>query len=83
MNTPKVTMRSRPSFAAVVAAPSKNDRIGQLQRALDQLMEENRDLKARLGKLEARFDSMVDLATDKVREVEVKVTNAQSVALAK
>ncbi|KAI5056475.1 hypothetical protein GOP47_0028293, partial [Adiantum capillus-veneris] len=45
-------------------------------------MEENRDLKARLSKLEARFDYMVELATDKVKEVESKVTQAQSATFA-
>ncbi|MCO5569526.1 hypothetical protein L7F22_023240 [Adiantum nelumboides] len=46
-------------------------------------MEEIRDLKARLSKLEARFDSIIDLADDKVKEVEAKAIQAHSVMLAK
>ncbi|MCO5576939.1 hypothetical protein L7F22_030760 [Adiantum nelumboides] len=46
-------------------------------------MEENRDLKARLSKLEARFDSMVDLAANKVKEVEAKAIETHSATLAK
>ncbi|MCO5554655.1 hypothetical protein L7F22_008188 [Adiantum nelumboides] len=51
--------------------------------ALDCVMEENRELKARISKLEARFDSMVDLVTDKVKEVEAKVTQVHSAAIVK
>ncbi|KAI5061572.1 hypothetical protein GOP47_0024077 [Adiantum capillus-veneris] len=83
MNTPKITARVRPSFVVVVATPSKLTQIKQLQAALDRVMEENRDLKSRLSKLEAHFDSVVHLATDKVKQVEAKVTQAQSATFAK
>ncbi|KAI5057830.1 hypothetical protein GOP47_0027845 [Adiantum capillus-veneris] len=46
-------------------------------------MEENRDLKAYLRKLEARFDSMVNVVTDKAKEVEAKVTQAHSAVIKK
>ena len=76
-------MHTRPSFVAVLAAPNKQDCITQLQAALDHVMEENRDLKTRLSELEARFDSIIGLATDKVKEVEAKVTQVHSVTIAK
>ncbi|KAI5065692.1 hypothetical protein GOP47_0020387 [Adiantum capillus-veneris] len=78
MNTPKTAARTQPSFAAVLAAHSKLDRITQLQAALDRVMEENFELKNHLYKLEERFNSMVDLTTDKVKEVEAKVSQAHS-----
>ncbi|MCO5591813.1 hypothetical protein L7F22_045805 [Adiantum nelumboides] len=72
-NSPKPSRRVPSSFAAVLAAPSKTDRIGQLQAALDMVMDKNRDLKARLRTLKARFDSMIGLTTDKVKEVKAKI----------
>ncbi|KAI5053942.1 hypothetical protein GOP47_0031164 [Adiantum capillus-veneris] len=83
MDTPKVTPRGRSSFAVIVAAPRKHDRIKALQRDVDQLMEANGDLKARLSKLKASLDSMINLATDKVKEVEAKVTQPHAVAIGK
>ncbi|MCO5608566.1 hypothetical protein L7F22_062777 [Adiantum nelumboides] len=82
-SSPKTPRQPRPSFATVLAASSKADRIGQLQANFDWVMEENRDLKARLSALEARFDTMVGLATDKVKEVEAKVTQAHIITLTK
>ncbi|MCO5600272.1 hypothetical protein L7F22_054382 [Adiantum nelumboides] len=82
-SSPKTPQRPRPSFATALAAPNKANRIGQLQATLDRVMEENRDLKARLSALEAPFDTMVGLATDKVKEVEAKVTQAHTVTLTK
>ncbi|MCO5603041.1 hypothetical protein L7F22_057184 [Adiantum nelumboides] len=80
----KTLRQPRPSFATVLAAPSKADRVGQLQATLDRVMEENRDLEARLSALEACFDTMVGLATtDKVKEVKAKVTQAHTIALTK
>ncbi|MCO5611446.1 hypothetical protein L7F22_065699 [Adiantum nelumboides] len=79
-NSPKTPRRPHPSFATVLVAPSKADRIGQPQATLDRVLEENHDLKARLSALETRFDTMVGLAIDKVKEVEAK---AHTVALTK
>ena len=76
-------MRTRPSFATMLAAPNKQDRITQLQAALEHVIKENRDLKTRLSELEARFDSIIGLATDKVKEVEAKVTQVHSATIAK
>ncbi|KAI5080720.1 hypothetical protein GOP47_0003903, partial [Adiantum capillus-veneris] len=72
MATPKTPTKTRPSFATVLAAPSKLDRITQLQATLDRVLEENFELKSRLCKLEEQFKSMADLTTDKVKEVEAK-----------
>ncbi|MCO5551454.1 hypothetical protein L7F22_004957 [Adiantum nelumboides] len=80
-NTPRTPTSIKHSFATVLAAPRK--RVAQLQTALDRVMEENGELKAHISKLEARFDSMVNLATNKVKEVEAKVTQAHSAAIAK
>ncbi|KAI5054091.1 hypothetical protein GOP47_0031016 [Adiantum capillus-veneris] len=82
-NSPKTSGRAWAIFSAVLAVPSKTDRIGQLQAALNMVMEENRDLKARLSTLEARFDSMIGLTTDKKKEVKEKVTQAHTIALTK
>ncbi|KAI5065496.1 hypothetical protein GOP47_0020191 [Adiantum capillus-veneris] len=46
-------------------------------------MEETHDLKTHLSELDARFDSMVDLTNDKVKQVEVKVSQAHSATIAK
>ncbi|MCO5571120.1 hypothetical protein L7F22_024852 [Adiantum nelumboides] len=82
-NTPKTLGKTWASFAAVLVAPNKTNCIGQLQAALDMITEENRDLKACLSTLEARFYSMVGVATNKVKEVEEKVTQAHTITLAK
>lgn len=58
------TTRGRLSFVTALAAPSKYDRVGQLQAALDQTIKENRALKARLSALEARFDAMIGLTIE-------------------
>ncbi|MCO5576670.1 hypothetical protein L7F22_030485 [Adiantum nelumboides] len=56
----------------MLAAPSKLDRLMQLQATLDRVLEENFELESRLSKLEEQFNSMVDLTTNKVKEVEAK-----------
>ncbi|MCO5603550.1 hypothetical protein L7F22_057701 [Adiantum nelumboides] len=81
--TPKTPMRMRLSFASALAAPSKLNQIEQLQAALNQVMEENWDLKACVSKLEARFDSIIDFADKNVKEVEATTVKAHSVTLAK
>ncbi|MCO5584811.1 hypothetical protein L7F22_038743 [Adiantum nelumboides] len=71
--TPKMLVSARPSFSAVLASLTKADRIGQLQAALDIVIEENHNVKARLSKLEARFDFIADVTSNKVKEFETKV----------
>ncbi|MCO5601631.1 hypothetical protein L7F22_055754 [Adiantum nelumboides] len=82
MFTPKPNGRLR-SFAAVVAASSKSDCLAQLEAVLNQVLEENRDLKARINKLETRLESLAEVATTKAKEVEAKVTQTHSALLAK
>ncbi|KAI5064471.1 hypothetical protein GOP47_0021141 [Adiantum capillus-veneris] len=82
MTTPNTPAKTQSSFATVLGAPSKLDRITQLQATLDRVLEENFELKSHLSKLEEQFNSMVDLTTDKVKEVEAKVSQAHSTTIA-
>ncbi|KAI5054084.1 hypothetical protein GOP47_0031023, partial [Adiantum capillus-veneris] len=79
---PKSSVWPRLSFAAVVAALSKADCLRQLKVVLNRVMEENCDLKACLSMLEAPFKSTLNVATNKVMEVEAHITQFKSTVLA-
>ena len=63
----------RPSFAEVLAAPIKSDRIALLEATFEKIQSENTSLKMRISTLEARLDSLVKLVIDKAKDVETKV----------
>ncbi|MCO5607230.1 hypothetical protein L7F22_061423 [Adiantum nelumboides] len=87
-STPPVS-RARKSFLAVAAAPRKDPnarqeaRIARLAAQIQELLTENGGLKEHLSKLEARLDSMVDLTTDKMKEVQTTVTETHLMTVAK
>eukprot|EP00250_Pteridium_aquilinum_P023430 c26880_g1_i1 orf=80-493(-) len=76
------TTRGQLSFAVALAAPSKHDRIKQIQAALNKVIKENQALKARLSAIEIKFDMMTSLATNKAKEVQTEIeARAQKVTL--
>lgn len=72
-HTPPLTRKK--SYAMALVTPNKIDRIARLQTALNQVQEENRDLKTRLGALEARLQELESVAKLKATEVNQAISN--------